>query len=195
MSYFYAYNSGSNDLKWKPRLKIWKSGSVQYDPATGEGYSYNWCFVRRINGKTVFNDFRYSPTTTRHQWAMRGLLKQLGVKIDLTVNCHASLTSSNAGPEALDHALRTAIQDRAPMEYPRNVAKVFRVPFSRAVVDSTIEAMEIEACEAYLERAFQYAEDKIQKILRRLDAPTYYPTNQPAEDTAATTSEVFPWAA
>lgn len=197
MSYFYAYNSATNNLKWRPRLKIYKSGSIQYDPATGEAWSYNWCFVCRINGKTVFNDFRYSNTTTRHQWEIRGLLKQLGVKIDLTVNCRESLRRPEAGQCALDSALRSAILDKAPMEYPRNVARVFRLPFNQKLVNQTIENLEIEACEAYLERAFKYQEDKIKGLLERLGAPRYYPEfNQPAETaTAAPTSEVFPWAA
>jgi hypothetical protein len=57
--------------------------------------------------------------------------------------------------------------------------------------------MEIEACDSYLRRAFQYQEDKLNAILKRLGAPKYHPEwNQPAESTADTpTSEVFPWGA
>lgn len=192
MSYFYAHNSVSNCLKWRPRLKIWKSGSLQWNPETQEAWSYNWCFAKRINGKMVFNEYRYSNTTTRHQWEMRGFLKDHKIKIDLTIDTQKSLTHGDAGLTALHNALRLVATDHAPMDYARNIAKIFRLKLTKAMLENTIETMEIEACNAYLNRAFDYAEDKIQRVLSRLDAPRYIPT---VSNDSNTNNEVFPCAA
>ncbi len=68
-----------------------------------EAYSYgHWCFVKRINGKLVFNDYNYSHTTRRHQNAVKSLLRELGVKIDLYVYMHSSLSEETFKTNALD---------------------------------------------------------------------------------------------
>jgi hypothetical protein len=196
MSYFYAHNSVSNTLKWRPRLKIWKSGALLWDPEREEAWSYNWCFAKRINGKMVFNEYRYSNTTTRHQSEIHSFFRSHKIKIDLTVNCHGCLKNdSGAGPQAVERAIRGAA-DTGDFRDARAIARVFRVPFSRAVIDQVIETMEVELCDAYLERAFQYQEDKLNAILERLGEPTYYPTHAAGpNDAAQPTSEVFPWGA
>lgn len=59
------------------RSGIYKNstGSNQYDPETGQAVSYNWWrYADIINGKRVFNDYYYSPTTCMHQSKLRRIL-------------------------------------------------------------------------------------------------------------------------
>lgn len=69
--------------------------NVTFDPATCQAHSYKWwCFVRKIKGKVVFNDYRYSSSTSGHQSAVRSLLRELNIKIDVIVSTSESLTDS-----------------------------------------------------------------------------------------------------
>ena len=81
-------------LVWKPRKKIFEDGArkVSFDPETFEAKSYGWwIFVRRIGGKIVFNNHRYSATTAKHQSQVRGLLQELKIKVDLFVDFRSGL--------------------------------------------------------------------------------------------------------
>jgi hypothetical protein len=67
-----------------------------------EAYSYkHWCFVKRINGKLVFNDYNYSHTTRRHQNEVKVLLSRLGIKIDVYVYFGSSLSEETFKTNAL----------------------------------------------------------------------------------------------
>lgn len=92
-------------IPWKPRLGIFKHqrrSIVTFDPHKMEAVSYgHWVFFKVINGKTVFNDYSYSMTTNRHQSEVQALLRQLGIKIDLTVRTRLSLHDSDALSDAL----------------------------------------------------------------------------------------------
>ena len=83
-------------MRWQSRNKQFKgcNGKCTFNPFTLDAYSYgHWKFVKVINGKVVFNDYRYSVTTRTHQNAIEALLNQLGVKVDLTVDMRSSLDS------------------------------------------------------------------------------------------------------
>lgn len=55
-------------LTWKSKKGVYEAANVFFNRDTTEAYSYNWwLFVARINGKVVFNDYSYSPTTRKHQ--------------------------------------------------------------------------------------------------------------------------------
>lgn len=78
---------------------------------TLEATSYKWwTFTKVINGKLVFNDGYYSSTTSGHQWAIRGLLYDLGVKVDHYVYMNDSLTEESFKKEALYHHYNLAIK-------------------------------------------------------------------------------------
>jgi len=70
-------------MKYYKRLKIWKSSNVTFNPETCEAHSYKWwLFVAKVKNKVVFNNYRYSVSTEKHQSKVEWLLAQLGVKID-----------------------------------------------------------------------------------------------------------------
>lgn len=72
-------------MKYMKRAKIYKdySGNNTFNPETFEAKSYQWwVYVKDFNGVKVFNSYRYSPTTAKHQNNMRGLLEDLGERVD-----------------------------------------------------------------------------------------------------------------
>lgn len=99
---------GGFSIPYRPRLGIFKytaRSKNEFNPETFEAYSYgHWCYVARINGKVVFNEYRYSNTTTRHQGAMSSLLRQLGVKVDLYVS-QSNRIRSNDDVQSLRQSL------------------------------------------------------------------------------------------
>lgn len=81
-----------------------------------EATSYgHWCFVKVINGKVVFNNYSYSSTTSRHQSAVRCLLRELGINIDVNVDINSSLDEYTFKHESLiplyEEALRCIVQN------------------------------------------------------------------------------------
>lgn len=68
-----------SELTFYPRLNTWKAANVSLNPHTLEARSYDWwIFCKRINGQLVFNDYRYSNTTSKHQHKVRGWLRHQG---------------------------------------------------------------------------------------------------------------------
>lgn len=62
------------------------------DMETLEARSYEWwAFVKKIGNKVVFNEYRYSATTSKHQIQMRILLDHLNIGIDMVVSIRGGL--------------------------------------------------------------------------------------------------------
>jgi hypothetical protein len=82
-------------MKYFTRAGIYKAnGNVTFNPTTCEAYSYNWwAFVKKIKGKVIFNAYRYSVTTSKHQSRVRSLMSDLGIKIDRVVQVAGGLQS------------------------------------------------------------------------------------------------------
>ena len=81
-------------MKYYVRSSMYKSstGNCTFNPDTVQAYSYGWwCFVKKIRGKTVFNSYRYSNTTSKHQAKVRALMRDLGLAIDVTVSFREGL--------------------------------------------------------------------------------------------------------
>lgn len=74
--------------------------------ATSYGH---WNFVKVIKGKVIFNDYNYSLTTSGHQWAIKWLMRDLGIKIDAYVYMCESLTDHNFEQKALESFYEKAI--------------------------------------------------------------------------------------
>lgn len=73
-------------MKYFKRLNLYKGNNVTFHPETCEAFSYRWWrFVAIVEGKLVFNDYRYSVTTAKHQRKVRGLLNDLGIRPDITM--------------------------------------------------------------------------------------------------------------
>lgn len=92
-------------MKYYKRLKIYKgqTGNCTFDPNKIEALSYRWWkFVSIIEGKVVFNSYRYSSTTAKHQNNVRYLMRDLGIKIDFEVSTSSSLHSANNSLQALE---------------------------------------------------------------------------------------------
>lgn len=71
-------------MKLMKRTNMYKSPNVTFNPTTLDAYSYAWWrFVAVVDGLVIFNNYNYSSTTTRHQYKVRALLNELGIKIDL----------------------------------------------------------------------------------------------------------------
>lgn len=73
-------------MKLIKRTGIYKASNATFDPKKLEAFSYSWWkFVGVVEGKVVFNNFRYSPTTATHQYRVRQLMAELGIRIDLEI--------------------------------------------------------------------------------------------------------------
>lgn len=72
-------------MKYFKRANIYKnsSGSNTFNPETFRAYSYSWWrYVEDFDGILVFNTYRISNTTAKHQSDMRSLLIDLGYDLD-----------------------------------------------------------------------------------------------------------------
>lgn len=77
------------------RTQIYKGPNVTFDPKTKKAYSYGWwLFLAEIEGVLVFNNYSYSPSTTKHQYKLRALLRQLNIKIDIEMPIHGGLSET-----------------------------------------------------------------------------------------------------
>lgn len=71
-------------MRYYPRFKIYKASNVTFNPETIQAYSYGWWrFVDIVEGKVIFNNYRYSVSTCKHQSKVRALLNDLKIKIDI----------------------------------------------------------------------------------------------------------------
>ena len=80
-------------MKFYSRLNKYKARNVELDLNKFEARSYDWwVFVKRINGKVVFNNYAYSNTTRRHQGKVRSLIElNLGLNIDIEIEAPKGL--------------------------------------------------------------------------------------------------------
>lgn len=73
-------------MKFMKRANIYQASdyNVTFDPNKIEARSYKWfVFVAKVEGKVIFNNYRYSNSTSKHQSKVRSLLKELNIKIDI----------------------------------------------------------------------------------------------------------------
>jgi len=68
-------------MKHYKKLNLHKAGNLTFNPATGEGRSYEWYSIaREFEGVQVLNSYGYSNTTARHVSKLRGLFCSLGIE-------------------------------------------------------------------------------------------------------------------
>ena len=117
------YNRNDSDLLiWRPKLGWYSnaSGNCKFYPDTETATSYtHWQFLRRIDGKLVFNDWYYSSQTRSHQDGLRQLLQNLGIKIDLEVSRYNSLSKYNSLKDFLTELEKEKAEHRAQAKNKR----------------------------------------------------------------------------
>jgi len=86
-------------MKYMKRANIYQASNynVTFDPNKIEARSYRWwVFVAKVEGKIIFNNYRYSNSTSKHQSKVRSLLNELNIKIDVEMPVPKGLNGSNA---------------------------------------------------------------------------------------------------
>lgn len=79
-------------MKFSNKRKQYEASNVTFNALKCEAYSYAWWkFVALIGGKIVFNNYNYSPSTVKHQYKVRRLMADLGIKIDLEIEAPMGL--------------------------------------------------------------------------------------------------------
>jgi hypothetical protein len=81
-------------MKYIKKRQRYESSNCSYDPETCLGLSYDWWAIsQRIDGQLYFNDYNYSPSTSRHQ---RKILEHISDKNCVTVYAPEGLQVANA---------------------------------------------------------------------------------------------------
>lgn len=84
-------------MKLMKRTNIYKASNLTFNPVTLDAFSYGWWqFVGVVDGKVIFNTYRYSNSTSKHQSKVRRLINQLGIKVDIFMPIPKGLPKSNA---------------------------------------------------------------------------------------------------
>lgn len=89
-------------MKFYKKAGIYKNstGTNYFNPSTMRALSYDWwCYFKVIDGSTVFNAYRYSNTTARHQSHLRSLLEDLGIEIDHIIEAPKGLDNLESALE------------------------------------------------------------------------------------------------
>ena len=80
-------------MKYVKKRDRYEASNVWFNLKDCKAASYNWwVFVAVIEGKTVFNWYTYSNSTSKHQRKVSNLISSLGVEIDVGVRFRKSLS-------------------------------------------------------------------------------------------------------
>lgn len=110
-------------MKLMTLSKIYKNynGNCTFDPATMEGRSYQWwSMVRRIGQLNVFNSYRYSVTTAKHQRETRRLIESLGIQIHADIEAPGGLQDLDSAIRLYEQRVNTLNEE---IRTPRSQAK------------------------------------------------------------------------
>jgi endo-beta-N-acetylglucosaminidase D len=109
-------------------MKYFKQANI-YKNSTGtnsvslekcEAYSYDWWqYLTKVNGLVIFNNYFYSPTTSKHQSNCRGLLHDAGIKIDLLLDFNGHFNASNWIDNAVSQYQQKIVNNVKYMNRPR----------------------------------------------------------------------------
>lgn len=140
-------------MKFMKRSKIYQASNynVTFSPEKMEAFSYRWWkFVGVVEGKVIFNNYRYSNSTSKHQSKVRRVLEQLGIKIDLMLPIPGGL----------------------PGSYRRSYAGYTVTPENDSLA-GLIETAELHICDQYLEGQLKqqerYQRAKLRKMKLKLE--------------------------
>lgn len=115
------------NLKRQPNM--WQGSNVWFDSEKINGVSYNgWYFVRKMHGKVVFNEYRYSNTTSKHQYKVESLMNQLRIKIDIVIDVKESLTNIKLEEMSIKQLITESKRQKLEREtYKRTQQKIKRI--------------------------------------------------------------------
>ena len=95
-------------MKFMVRSNMYKASNVEFNCGNWTATSYGWWeFVKPIKDKLVFNSFNYSSTTMRHQSKVSMLLDQLGIRIDLDIECPDGLQHLSSAVDFYLYKIKT----------------------------------------------------------------------------------------
>jgi hypothetical protein len=127
------------EMKYMKRAGIYSSANVSFNPETKTALSYNWWeFVKVIGGKVVFNSYRYSATTQKHQSKVKDLLSLLGIGIDFDVEAPQGLQNPLGAIEHMENrikALEAEMQKGRPNTYAQQNRQESIAYFEQGVVN------------------------------------------------------------
>lgn len=94
-------------MKHKVRANIYESSNVSFNCNTQEAYSYSWwCFFK----DGIFNNCNYSPSTTKHQYKVKSLLRELNIDIKLELRL-TTIGLHNGTNRGVEHGIVNALHD------------------------------------------------------------------------------------
>lgn len=91
-------------LKFMKRAGIYQRANynITFDPIKIEAISYKWWrFVAVIDGLVIFNNFRYSVSTSKQQREVRALMQELDIRIDLFLTLPRGIRHDQTLPELI----------------------------------------------------------------------------------------------
>lgn len=159
-------------LIWRSRTRLFVNykSSCTWDPATGEGRSYNWYSLSRvIKGQLVLNGYSYSSCTCKHRNALGKLFDLLKLPY-VTIESPQGLQD---GPGALRYALETWAQasiaeTHARSKYPKHVqAKLERLKLTAKLYGLRVPSLKRALKAAELERTERLAQARGRAALKR----------------------------
>lgn len=107
-------------MKYYKKSDSYKASNVLFHCPSTTAYSYSWwCFVKIINGQLIFNNYKYSNSTIRHQYKVRALLAELGLKVDRFVQVRGGLQNITTLRELNEKENKTLTDIEAAKEYMR----------------------------------------------------------------------------
>lgn len=126
-----AYNKRMSKYDWhEPKLELeiplrlrkktleFVGSNVWLSLPTMQATSYGWwTMLKRINGKLVFNSYRYSTSTTRHQSKVRETLRNLGIKVDVEIEAPKGLQDLQSAVEFYERRIQALVVE---IEKPRS---------------------------------------------------------------------------
>lgn len=116
-------------MKFMKRSGVYKASNVEFNPQKIQAFSYAWWkFVKVFGNHVVFNNYSYSNSTRKHQIKVRGLMHELGIKIDFVANVRDTLDKF----DTLESVMRqsdetTKSQESYRRERKRAAAKAYRL--------------------------------------------------------------------
>lgn len=98
-------------MKFSKKRNQYEASNVSFSQVEMKALSYGWWqFVALVGDKVVFNNYSYSPSTSKHQYKVRQLLCDLGIKVDFIVHSHTGLQHSewqNEYAKEIDDKIKT----------------------------------------------------------------------------------------